>query len=104
MENNNKKATPGKIALAVAAVIVLAAALIAIVVTGLGGGEGAVPAETAAVEETVEAPVREGDVLGYLVYRLDGEEIGRVPVTAAQDVEKAGFFDYWKKVWEKAAF
>ena len=56
------------------------------------------------VEETVEAPVREGDVLGYLVYRLEGEEIGRVPVTAAQDVEKAGFFDYWKKVWEKAAF
>lgn len=57
MDNTEKKATPGKIALAVASVIVLAAALIAIVVTGLGGGEGAVPAETAAVEETVEATI-----------------------------------------------
>lgn len=57
MENMEKKATPGKIALAVAAVIVLAAALIAIVVTGLGGEEGAAAAEIAATEETVEATI-----------------------------------------------
>lgn len=57
MENMEKKATPGKIALAVAAVIVLAAALIAIVVTGLGGEEGAAAAEIAVTEETVEATI-----------------------------------------------
>ena len=55
------------------------------------------------LEDTLEAPVREGDVLGYLVYRLDGEEIGRIQITAAESVDEAGFFDYWKKVWKKAA-
>ena len=56
-----KKATPGKIALAVAAVIVLLAALIALIVTGLDGGkseEATAATETgAAVEETVVATV-----------------------------------------------
>lgn len=49
------------------------------------------------LEESAEAPVMEGDVLGYLVYRLNGEEIGRVAVTAAEDVAKAGFSDYLKR-------
>ena len=53
------------------------------------------------LEELVEAPVREGDVLGYLVYRIEGEEIGRIQILAAEDIEKAGFFDYWKKVWKR---
>lgn len=56
------------------------------------------------MEETLEAPVVTGDVLGYLVYRLDGAEIGRIPIVASADVAKAGFFDYWKKVWKKVAF
>ena len=53
------------------------------------------------MEEALEAPIEAGDVLGYLVYRMDGQEIGRVAVIAAQNVEEAGFFDYWKKVWKK---
>ena len=52
------------------------------------------------LEENVEAPVGVGDVLGYLVYRLDEQELGRVEILAAQNVEKAGFFDYWKKIWK----
>ncbi len=56
------------------------------------------------MEETLEAPVVTGDVLGYLVYRLAGAEIGRIPIVASADVAKAGFFDYWKKVWKKAVF
>ena len=53
------------------------------------------------IEESVEAPIAAGDVLGYLVYRMDGQEIGRVAIIAAQNVDEAGFFDYWKKVWKK---
>lgn len=49
MDNTEKKATPGKIALAVVAVIVLAAALIAVVVTGLNGNK----VEETTAEETV---------------------------------------------------
>lgn len=51
MENTEKKVTSGKIAMAVAVVIVLAAALIAIVVTGLGGVK---TAEASAAAESVE--------------------------------------------------
>ena len=50
MDNNEKKATPGRIALAVGAVILLAAVLIAIVATGFGVAETEV-----SVEESVEA-------------------------------------------------
>ena len=52
MDNTQKKATPGKIALAVVAVVLLAAALIAVVVTGFAGEETVqASAETAAVAE-----------------------------------------------------
>lgn len=50
------------------------------------------------MEESVTAPVRKGDVLGYLIYRLNGEELGRAAVIAAEDVETAGFADYWRWV------
>ena len=50
-------------------------------------------------EESVKAPVMEGDVVGYLVYSLNGTEIGRVEIQAAESVDEAGFGDYWKKVW-----
>lgn len=50
--------------------------------------------------EPVKAPVAEGDVIGSLVYTLNGKEIGRVEIQAAESVEEAGYFDYWKKVWE----
>ena len=51
MENNENKINSGKIAMAVAAVIVLAAALVAIVVTGFGSVQ---TVEASTVEETVE--------------------------------------------------
>ena len=50
-------------------------------------------------DETVKAPVAEGDVVGWLVYSLNGKEIGKVEIQAAESVEEAGFVDYWKKVW-----
>ncbi len=53
------------------------------------------------MNEDVKAPITEGDVLGYLVYRMDGREIGRVEIIASQNVAEAGFFDYWKKVWQR---
>ena len=41
--------------------------------------------------EVISAPVAQGDEVGALVYRLDGDEIARVPVLATQDIEKMGF-------------
>ena len=48
--------------------------------------------------ESVEAPVAEGETAGLAVYRIGGEEIGRVAVLYDTSVEKAGFGDYFKKV------
>lgn len=50
-------------------------------------------------KDEITAPVQEGDVLGEAVYRLDGQEIGRVELVAAETVEKADFLHYLKKVW-----
>lgn len=55
-----KKATPGKIALAVGAVVVLLAALIALIVVGLSGNKaegGTIATETTVAEETVAATI-----------------------------------------------
>jgi len=50
-------------------------------------------------EESVKAPVTEGDVVGHLVYSLNDKEIGRVEILAGETVEEAGYRDYWRKVW-----
>jgi len=55
------------------------------------------------MEPDLQAPIAAGDVMGHLIYRMDGQEIGRVAIIAEQEVEEAGFFDYWKKIWRQAA-
>lgn len=47
---------------------------------------------------SVKAPVTEGETAGQAVYRMGGEEIGRIAVLYDASVEKAGFGDYLKKV------
>ena len=49
--------------------------------------------------DCVQAPVAEGEAIGEAVYKLDGVRIGSVSILAAKGVEKAGYKDYWKKVW-----
>ena len=41
--------------------------------------------------ETLKAPIAEGEAVGAVVYRLDGEEVGRVPILALQSVERINF-------------
>ena len=50
--------------------------------------------------ETVQAPVVKGAEAGRARYLLNGTEIGSVPVVYAEDVEKALYADYLKKVFE----
>lgn len=92
---NEKKVTPGKIALAVAAVIVLAAALIAIVMTSRdssGAVEAAMPTD-AVVAETVEATIpadgNPDDETAKGTYTASDEE-----VLAARDTVVARMGDY----------
>ena len=51
--------------------------------------------------ENVAAPVHQGEVAGYAIYNLNGKEIGKVELLFDEDVEKAYFSDYVKKVAEK---
>ncbi len=91
MENEQKKATPGKLTLAVAVVVVLAAALVALVMAGMGGGESAmaVPAETVAVTEaTIPADGNPDDETAKGTYTASDEA-----VIAARDTVVASLGD-----------
>lgn len=46
----------------------------------------------------IDAPVKKGDVVGQIIYTLDGKEIGRSDLTAAEDVKRAKLTDYLKRV------
>ena len=54
------------------------------------GAAARVEAEVVLPEE-LAAPVSTGDRVGEVVYRLDGEELGRVPITVLEGVAKIGF-------------
>ena len=42
----------------------------------------------------ISAPVSNGDVLGYIVYTLDGKEIGKSGIIAGEDMKKATYLDH----------
>lgn len=49
-------------------------------------------------EKNLKAPVKKGSVVGKAVYTLDDEEIGQMEIVSAENIRKAGFTDYLKKV------
>lgn len=52
------------------------------------------------LNDAVKAPVSEGDAAGKAVYYLNGKEIGSVPLLFKESVDRAGFLDYLKKVFQ----
>lgn len=55
------------------------------------------------VPDSIEAPVKKGDVVGKLVCYYDGQKMGGVDVLAAQDVERSTWFMRFK-LWLKSLF
>lgn len=51
--------------------------------------------------EVLSAPVKEGDVVGVLVFKCGGEEIGRCDVYSTESVERIGFFELWYRILAK---
>ena len=45
------------------------------------------------MNEEIQAPVEEGDVVGKVIYSYDGRDIGSVDITACESVKKATFAD-----------
>ena len=61
------------------------------------GGDSSGQVETQLVlEESIQAPVAEGQKVGSLNYILNGRTIGSVDVLSAGEVAEAGFWDYFK--------
>jgi D-alanyl-D-alanine carboxypeptidase (penicillin-binding protein 5/6) len=54
--------------------------------------------ESIILPEEVTAPVNQGEQAGKAVYRLNGMEIGTVPILYGESVEEAGFKDYVVKI------
>lgn len=57
--------------------------------------------EVTEIPDEVKAPVKKGDTVGRICYRISGKEIGSVNLIASTPVEKADFGDYLKKIWKK---
>lgn len=53
------------------------------------------------IKEEVNAPIKKGDVLGELTIAKDGQVIQKFPLVAAEDVEKANFWDLLKITTKK---
>ena len=53
------------------------------------------------VPEFVEAPLKKGDKVGIVNYYLGEKQIGQVELVVCQDLEKAGFADYFKRGFGK---
>lgn len=49
-------------------------------------------------KERIEAPISAGDEVGSIAYRLQGKNIGSVPIIAAEPVEKAYYIDYLQRI------
>lgn len=50
------------------------------------------------LNDSINAPIQKGEVLGTLNYYLENEKIGSVNVISSVRIEKAGFTDYLKKI------
>ena len=57
--------------------------------------------EVTEIPDEVKAPVKKGETVGRICYRINGKEIGSINLIAAAPVEKADFGDYLKKIWKK---
>jgi D-alanyl-D-alanine carboxypeptidase (penicillin-binding protein 5/6) len=55
----------------------------------------------AELNESVVAPVKEGDKIGDVIFTCNGKEIGRADIIAAEDVKRIGYFDVWLRMLGK---
>lgn len=53
------------------------------------------------VQEEIEAPVHMGQSVGKIVYSCDGKELGSVDIVSLADIEKAGLWDFYGKLFTK---
>lgn len=50
------------------------------------------------IPESITAPIRKGDKIGEICYKLNGEELGRTDIVSAENVDKIGFFEVFRRM------
>ena len=63
-------------------------------------GEKSRVKEEIVLPEKISAPVNKGQVMGTVKWMLDGKEIGRADICAAEEVKRLSFFDIFAKLFE----
>ncbi len=53
------------------------------------------------INKDICAPVKQGDQIGELVYYYDGQQIGSLPITSAEEVGEAKYMDYLEKIMKR---
>ena len=61
-------------------------------------GKGQTPEYALALRKSVQAPVKAGDTLGELTVSINGKTVETVPILAAEDVERLGFFGLFARL------
>ena len=57
--------------------------------------------ENIVLPEYVTAPIKPGDVVGEIIYTVNGEQVGKSEIKALEDVQKTGFNDLISKIFKK---
>ena len=52
-------------------------------------------------KKNLQAPIKKGDIVGEAQYLLDGKLVGKTDIVAAKSVEKAGLWDYIKRIGKR---
>lgn len=66
-------------------------------------GEGSHISTQIQMEESVKAPLKEGEVIGQVVFLLDEEELARVDIVSREEIGKMTFWQSLKKLFESVA-
>lgn len=63
-----------------------------------GEEQTAKPKRSISYKKNLTAPIKEGDQIGTVTYRLNDKEIGSIPIIAAENVKKAKYTDIFLKL------
>ena len=61
-------------------------------------GNGKLVEKEYLIPDTLKAPLTKGDVVGKIVYRLDGKEIGESEIYIDESVGKVGIFELFARL------
>ena len=53
----------------------------------------------AVLPKSVKAPIKAGDQIGEIIFKIDGEIIGKAPIRAAETIEKISYFEVLKRLF-----